>query len=116
LPKKKNWSLICGIVILPLIAIFGTGAAASVVLARVAGRPWMWAAAFLNLLIAFHEATFAFLPAAEWIRIDLLLTMPVFTVGNLLLAALAARAVGGWWSGILAASAAAVPVWFFLLR
>ncbi|MBI2688968.1 MAG: hypothetical protein HYX27_21920 [Acidobacteria bacterium] len=99
-----------------LAGIFGAGAACSVAFARAADRKWAWIAAFLNLLLAFHELSFALQPTAEWIRIDLLLTLPLFTAGNLLLAWLSFRGYAGWWVAGLTLSALAAPVWFFAFR
>ena len=99
-----------------LATIFGAGAVCSLTLARMAGRPWAWVAAFVNVLLAFHEVSFALRPVAEWIRIDLLATMPLFTLGNFVLAGVSFRWWPGWWTGGLALAAVAVPVWFFVLR
>jgi len=66
--------------ILPLIVVFGIGATAGLYLAQRAGPWWVWVAAFLQTLIALHEVSFAFRRVAEWIRIDLLLTIPIVAV------------------------------------
>jgi hypothetical protein len=102
--------------VLPLILVFGAGAAASVALARHAGGLWLWVAAFLNLLIAFHELSFAFRPAAEWIRIDLLLSIPLFSLATLLLAVFAFRRRNVVTGAVLSLSVAAVPVFFVTSR
>jgi hypothetical protein len=99
-----------------LAAIFGAGAVCSLALARAANSRWAWVAAFVNVLLAFHEASFWLQPTAEWIRIDLLVTLPLFTCGNFVLAAVSFRTWPGWWTAGLGMSAVAVPVWFFLLR
>ena len=99
-----------------LAAIFGAGAVSSLALARAAGRPWAWVAAFVNVLLAFHEVSFGLRPTAEWIRIDLLVTMPLFTCGNFVLAGVSFRTWPGWWTAGLGLAALAAPVWFFVLR
>lgn len=99
-----------------LAGIFGAGAIAAMALAGAADRKWVWGGAFFNALLAFHELSFALLPAAEWIRIDLLLTLPLFTGGDLLLAWYGFRDYPGWWVVGLGCSALAVPVWFFGFR
>ena len=95
-----------------MIVIFGVGASAAVGLARAAERNWVWAVAFLEVFPAFHEASFAMQATAEWIRIDLLLTLPLFTCGNLPLAWYGFRERPGWWVLSLAGSALAAPGWF----
>jgi hypothetical protein len=72
--------------ILPLVAVFGVGAAASLMVAQSAGKVWIWVVAFLNTLIAFNEASYIFQPKQEWVRMDLLLIIPVFALINLALA------------------------------
>ncbi len=72
--------------ILPLVAVFGVGAAASLMVAQSAGKLWIWVVAFLNTLIAFNEMSYIFQPKQEWVRLDLLLTIPVFALINLALA------------------------------
>ena len=102
--------------ILPLIIVFGLGAIAAVYLARRAGQWWVWVAAFLMTVIALQEFSFAFRRVAEWIRIDLLLTIPVFGVCCLGLGVYAyrrgERAVG--WA--LAGSLLGIPVFLLVLR
>lgn len=105
-----------GKVIIPLIIIFGIASGSAVGLARAAERGWLWVVAFVELLLAFHEASFAVRETAEWIRIDLLLTLPLFTGGNLSLAWYGFRERPGWWVLGLAGSALAVPIWFFGFR
>ena len=85
-------------------------------MAAVAARRWVWVAAFLETLLVFYELSFALGPTREWIRLDLLVTMPAFSLGNLILALYAARRASGYAGLALAGSAVAVPVWFFLLR
>lgn len=99
-----------------LAAIFGAGAVCSLALARAANRWWAWVAAFLNVLLAFHEVSFALRPVAEWIRIDLLLTMPLFTCGNFVLGWVSFLQAPGWWTVGLALAALAAPVWFYWIR
>jgi hypothetical protein len=94
-----------------LMAIFGIGAAAALTLARIQDRPWLWGMAFVNLLIAFYEISFVLQPAAEWIRTDLLLSVPLFTLGNLFLAWYGQRQCPGWWVAVLAVAALAAPAW-----
>lgn len=72
--------------ILPLVAVFGVGAIASLVVAQSAGKVWIWVVAFLNTLIAFNEMSYVLRPAQEWVRLDLLLIVPVFALINLALA------------------------------
>lgn len=102
--------------VLPLIVVFCTGAALSVVLAQWAGRPWVWVLTFVNVLIAFHELSFALRPTAEWIRIDLLLTIPLFSLGTLLLAGWAFRAERRLIAAAMAMSVAGGPLFFVLSR
>lgn len=102
--------------ILPLIIIFGIGAAASVVAARAFGRLWAWVAAFLNLVIAFNELSFAFRRTAEWIRIDLLLTIPLFALSILVLGVFAYRSGERTLSGILTATVFGIPLFFAFSR
>jgi hypothetical protein len=99
-----------------LMAIFGSGAVAALALARAYDRLWIWGAAFLNVLIAFYELSFAMQPQMEWIRTDLLLTLPLFTGGNLFLALYGFRFCRGWWVALLAVSAVAAPVWVLSFR
>lgn len=103
-------------VIPALLGIFGVGATGVFALAVVAARRWLWVAAFLETLLVFYELSFALGPTREWIRLDLLITMPAFSIANLLLALYAARRAGVYAGFALAGSAVAVPVWFFLLR
>ena len=103
-------------VILPLIVIFGIGAAAAVLLARVAERGWIWAAAFLNLLVAFNELSFAFRPAAEWIRIDLLLTVPAIAATNLGLSWYAFRSSERIAGSMLLLGVASIPILYLVKR
>jgi hypothetical protein len=72
--------------ILPLVAVFGVGAIASLVVAQSAGKAWVWVVAFLNTLIAFNETSYVLRPAQEWVRLDLVLIVPVFALINLALA------------------------------
>jgi hypothetical protein len=99
-----------------LVTIFGGGAVAALALARVRDRLWIWGAAFLNLLIAFYEVSFALQGPGHWIRTDLLVTLPLFTGGNLFLAWNGFRSSPGWWVIGLSVSALAAPVWFFGFR
>ena len=85
-------------------------------LARAAGRNWVRAVAFLEVILAFHKASFAMQATAEWIRIDLLLTLPLFTCSNMALAWYGFRERPWWWVLWLAGSALAAPVWFFGFR
>ena len=99
-----------------LAAIFGVGAVCSLAFARAANSRWAWVGAFVNVLVAFHEASFWLQPTAEWIRIDLLVTLPLFTFGNFVLSAASFRTWPGWWTVGLGLAAAAAPVWFFFFR
>ena len=98
--------------ILPLIVIFGIGATASLVAARAFGRFWAWIAAFVNLLIFFNELSFAFRRTAEWVRIDLLLTIPIFALTILALGVFAFRTGEKSLSGILTATILILPLFF----
>lgn len=75
----------------------------------------MWVGLFLNLLIAGNEISFVFRPIAEWIRIDLLLTLPVFAIVNFAFCAAAYRAGLQAISAVLALSVLAIPA-FLLTR
>jgi hypothetical protein len=96
-----------------LIAIFGSGAFGALALARACDKLWIWGAAFLDVTIAFYEISFTLQPRVEWIRTDLLLTLPLFTGGNLFLAWWGFRCCRGWWVSLLLLSAVAGPVWVF---
>lgn len=103
-------------VIPALLVIFAVGATGVFVLATAAGRRWLWCAALLETALLFHELSFALGPTREWIRLDLLVTMPAFSIANLLLALYAGRRAGAYAGLALAGSAVALPIWFFLLR
>lgn len=98
-----------------LLAIFTLGAIGVFALAAVAGKRWIWAACAFEVLLVFYELSFALGPVREWIRLDLLLSMPLFCVGNLALS-LYAFSRARFAALALAGSAVAVPVWFLLVR
>jgi len=103
-------------VIPALLAIFAVGTTGVFALAIVAGRRWIWCAAVLETALLCYELSFALGPTREWIRLDLLVTMPAFSIANLLLALYAGRRAGAYAGLALAGSAIALPIWFFLLR
>jgi hypothetical protein len=98
--------------ILPLIVVFGVGAAAALYLAQRVRQWWVWVVTFLMTVISLHELSFAFRRVAEWIRIDLLVSIPFFGVCCMVLGLYA------FWRGervaalALAASLAGIPVFF----
>lgn len=99
-----------------LIGSFCAGAASLLGLAWACEKRLLWVIAFIEWVIAFHELSFAFRGTREWIRVDLLLSLPAFTLGNLLLAWWAWRKCAGWWVYGLAGSAVAGPLWLALGR
>jgi hypothetical protein len=100
--------------ILPLAILFSAGAIGVWGLAAAARERWVWGAAFLETLVALHEWSFAFRRVAEWIRIDLLLTLPCFVLFNILMAIYAWRQAPGWWQYLLLGTAAAGPALLLL--
>lgn len=102
--------------ILPLALLFSAGAIGVWALAVAARERWVWGAAILETLVALHEWSFAFRRVAEWIRIDLLLTLPCFALFNTLMAIFAWRRAPGWWQYLLLATAAAGPALLLLSK
>lgn len=99
-----------------LVGIFGAGATAAVALARNSRHRSLWGFAFLNVLLAFHELAFGLQPPSEWIRADLIVTVPLFALGNLFTAWRGFQHTPGWWVFGLATSGFAAPIWFVWLR
>ena len=102
--------------ILPLIAVFCIGAAASVFLAQSEERFSIWAAAFVNLLIALNELSFAFRPVAEWIRVDLLLFIPLFALVSWALAIYAWQSEYRPLAAVLGGNVLVIPLVFLITR
>ena len=99
-----------------LIAIFGVGAAGAALLSWQIERLWLRFVAFAEIAVALHELSFALRATREWIRLDLMLTLPLFVAGNLWLALYGVKRYAGFPTLLLGLSALSAPVWFLLFR
>lgn len=102
--------------ILPLILLFGTGAAAALYLAQRVRQWRVWVVTFLMTVIALHELSFAFRRVAEWIRIDLLVTIPFFGACCVVLGVYGYRRGERLAAMALAATLAGIPFFFAIFR
>lgn len=102
--------------VLPLVFVFGAGSVAALLLADAEARApyWVWIAAFLDTAMVFYEMSIGLRPGFAWVRLDLLLTLPLFSVLN---GGLSRRAwqAGRWEVGaVLLVAAVGGPVAMYL--
>jgi hypothetical protein len=94
-----------------LVWVFGVGTAGAIVLALSVESRWVWIATFVELVILLHEMSFLLLPGTAWVRVDLILILPLFTLVTAWLAYLGYRKSRGLAVPIiLALTALAAPV------